>query len=221
VGTTLDGSPARRGDPAAPEEERVTMATLDVTSRTSVGICWRMVVSGRSTTWPVRARWASRSRPARHLGGECDRYAAVADALATRGARACRVLVISSAEVYGSVPVEEQPVRRAGAPAPATPYGSHRSWGRRRSRCRPPRPVDGGGHRTELQPHRSGTGRALHLPDHGRAAREHRPGGERAGAARGQSGGAPRLPGRARRGAGVRAADGARCQRADLQRVRR
>jgi GDPmannose 4,6-dehydratase len=78
----------------------------------------------------------------------------------------------------------------------------------------------GGGHREELQPHRSGTGRALHLPDHGRAAGEHRPGGERAGAPRGQSGGAPRLSGRPRRGEGVRPADGARCQRADLQRVR-
>jgi GDP-4-dehydro-6-deoxy-D-mannose reductase len=125
VGATLDGRPPAAGILRHSEVERVRWRGLDVTSRTSVadlledgGFGQVYHLAGQSSvgesfadplaTWDVNATGTLR----------------LLHALATRGAGRCRVLVISSAEVYGSVPAEEQPVRETRAPAPATPYGS-------------------------------------------------------------------------------------------------
>jgi GDP-4-dehydro-6-deoxy-D-mannose reductase len=125
AGTTLDGSPPTEGTLSRAERDRVTWRALDVTSEASVGDLLgsggfdRVYhLAGQSSvgesfanplaTWEVNATGTLR----------------LLSALAQAGERACRVLVISSAEVYGSVPVEAQPVVESRAPAPVTPYGA-------------------------------------------------------------------------------------------------
>jgi GDP-4-dehydro-6-deoxy-D-mannose reductase len=39
----------------------------------------------------------------------------------------CRVLLVSSAEVYGTVPEEDQPIEEARPPSPITPYGASKA----------------------------------------------------------------------------------------------
>jgi GDP-4-dehydro-6-deoxy-D-mannose reductase len=124
-GTTMDGAPPAAGTLSREERGRVGWLALDVTSDTSVddllgtgGYDRIYHLAGQSSvgesfanplaTWDVNATGTLR----------------LLSALAHGGERTCRVLVISSAEVYGSVPVEAQPVEESRAPAPVTPYGA-------------------------------------------------------------------------------------------------
>ena len=51
----------------------------------------------------------------------------LAEALRLRGTGGVRLLVISSAEVYGAVPAEEQPIPETAPLAPSTPYGASKA----------------------------------------------------------------------------------------------
>lgn len=51
----------------------------------------------------------------------------LAEALRAEGRRHARLLVISSAEVYGTVSAEEQPIPEAAPLRPATPYGASKA----------------------------------------------------------------------------------------------
>lgn len=51
----------------------------------------------------------------------------LAGALGEQGASGVRLLLVSSAEVYGAVPEAEQPIVEARAPAPSNPYGASKA----------------------------------------------------------------------------------------------
>lgn len=123
-GTTLDGVEPAGGTLSNEERSRVTWRHLDITSGESLeellstGSFERVYhLAGQSSvgesfanpidTWDVNATGTLR----------------LLTSLGRLGGR-CRVLVISSAEVYGSVPVTAQPVQETRAATPVTPYGA-------------------------------------------------------------------------------------------------
>jgi GDP-4-dehydro-6-deoxy-D-mannose reductase len=125
VGTTLDGRAPSGGTLGEDELARVAWRALDITRNESVDA----LLSGE------------RFDEVYHLAGQSSVGESFADPLATwevnatgtlrllllleeLGEESTRVLIISSAEVYGSVPVDEQPVRESRAAAPVTPYGA-------------------------------------------------------------------------------------------------
>lgn len=124
VGTVLSGQAAPRAD-GSPFTAAVEWREMDVTSSTSV----RAVVAGE------------RFDEVYHLAGQSSVGESFQDPLLTweinatgtlrlltelerSGTGRCRVLVVSSAEVYGEVPVSEQPVGEDRIAAPVTPYGA-------------------------------------------------------------------------------------------------
>ncbi len=125
VGTTLDGRPPAPVTLTDEEVSGIRWCELDVTDQRSVagvaaGEPFDEVyhLAGQSSvgqsfadplgSWEVNATGTLRLLLA--LGGEPEHR--------------CRILVVSSAEVYGDVPAAEQPVSEQRAPMPVTPYGS-------------------------------------------------------------------------------------------------
>jgi GDP-4-dehydro-6-deoxy-D-mannose reductase len=123
-GATLDGLEPPAGTLSREERSRVEWRPLDITSNQSLrtlldtgGFDQIYHLAGQSSvgesfanplaTWDVNATGTLR----------------LLTALGHSGYQS-RVLVISSAEVYGSVPVEAQPVPEDRAAAPVTPYGA-------------------------------------------------------------------------------------------------
>jgi GDP-4-dehydro-6-deoxy-D-mannose reductase len=125
VGTTLDGESVTGGTLLPEEVTRIEWVGLDVTAPSSLdavlageafGEVYHLAGQrsvGQSFTDPV-ATWEVNATGTLQL----------LQALARRSGARCRVLVISSAEVYGAVPESDQPVEEARAPSPITPYGA-------------------------------------------------------------------------------------------------
>lgn len=127
VAGTFAGPPAPTAWLGAEEIARVRWVHLDVTSEASVAAAVEESaaehvyhLAGQSSvgesfrdplaTWDVNATGTLR----------------LLDALARRGGPA-RVLVVSSAEVYGAVPEEAQPVVEGAPLHPVTPYGASKA----------------------------------------------------------------------------------------------
>lgn len=124
VGATLDGRPPADGTLSEDQTRRIEWVPLDVTSGRSI----QEVLHGESFAEVF------------HLAGQSSVGESFADPLATWEVNAtgtlrlltalgqasipARVLVISSAEVYGSVPAGAQPVEESRVAAPVTPYGA-------------------------------------------------------------------------------------------------
>lgn len=127
-GGTLDGAEPKGGVLSKKETGCVNWLQLDVTSDRSV------------------AAVLERSRPERvfHLAAQSSVGASFANPLATWDANATgtarllyalttlqqpklRVLVVSSAEVYGAVPDDEQPIPEQRAPVPINPYAASKA----------------------------------------------------------------------------------------------
>lgn len=125
---TLSGAAPGPGILTGAELERIDWTPLDVTRSSSI------------------AEALARCRPERvyHLAGQASVAESFADPLATWEVNATgtlrlldavqalpgeppRVLVISSAEVYGAVPEGEQPIREDAPLAPITPYGASKA----------------------------------------------------------------------------------------------
>ncbi len=128
AGGALLGVPPERGALSREERSRVRWVALDVTSEESV----------------AQAVEEYRPEQVYHLAAQSSVRASFADPLATwevnatgtlrllhaLGARSSprpRVLVVSSAEVYGMVPEPEQPIAESRPLAPATPYGASKA----------------------------------------------------------------------------------------------
>jgi GDP-4-dehydro-6-deoxy-D-mannose reductase len=125
VGGVLAGRPPRDGVLRADELARVRWTSLDVTDPASL----HEAVAGSA---PDRVY---------HLAGQASVGGSFADpigtwdvnatgtlrlleALRTHGAKGARVLVVSSAEVYGAVPESRQPIGEDEPLRPITPYGA-------------------------------------------------------------------------------------------------
>ncbi len=128
AGGSLDPAPPRQGVLSAQERLRIQWLPLDVTSDDSL----------------ARAVDAARPEWVFHLAAQSSVSASFADPLATWEVNATgtlrllealeqadlpqvRVLVVSSAEVYGKVPETEQPITEARPLSPATPYGASKA----------------------------------------------------------------------------------------------
>lgn len=127
-GGTPDGAPPAEGVLGAEELGRVCWVPLDVTSGGSVAAAVARAepaqvyhLAGQSSvarsfelpveTWEVNATGTLR----------------LACALAEAGLGGTRVLLASSAEVYGRVPEEEQPIREDRPLDPASPYAASKA----------------------------------------------------------------------------------------------
>ena len=120
------------GEPTAGElsglSGRIRHVRLDVTSEESV----RSAVRQHRPEWVFHlAAQSSVSRSFADPIGTWDVNATgtlrIAEALRTEGAEGSRLLVISSAEVYGTVPAEAQPIPESAPLRPATPYGASKA----------------------------------------------------------------------------------------------
>ncbi|CAN5826777.1 GDP-mannose 4,6-dehydratase [soil metagenome] len=128
TGGSPDPAPPRQGALSAEERLRVQWLPLDVTSDASVA---RVVDA-------VQPEWVF------HLAAQSSVSASFTDPLATWEVNATgtlrllealerldlsevRVLVVSSAEVYGRVPEAEQPIAEMRPLAPVTPYGASKA----------------------------------------------------------------------------------------------
>lgn len=124
----LGGASLKKGTLSPEERAHVHWISLDVTSGESI-------VAAVEECGPERIY---------HLAAQSSVNASFADPLATwevnatgtlrlldvlshQSARRARVLVVSSAEVYGIVPEREQPISESRPLAPATPYGASKA----------------------------------------------------------------------------------------------
>lgn len=127
-GGTLDGAEPERTTLSYAERGEVSWVPLDVTSDTSIG----------AVIERTRPEWIF------HLAAQSSVRVSFAQPLATWEVNAtgtlrlleqleqlfpdqARVLVVSSAEVYGPVPETEQPISEDRLLAPATPYGASKA----------------------------------------------------------------------------------------------
>jgi len=116
------------GEKARPDLASVEWVRMDLTSEASIDAAIEAVrpdrvyhLAGQSSvgqsfaapivTWEVNATGTLR----------------LADALVRRGPEGGRLLVVSSAEVYGAVPGAEQPIGESRLPRPLTPYGASKA----------------------------------------------------------------------------------------------
>jgi GDP-4-dehydro-6-deoxy-D-mannose reductase len=127
VGATMDGAPPEGGMLSAAERERVRWTALDVTSAAELE---RVIgAAAPDRIFHLAAQSSVGSSFGDVLGTwEVNATATLRLLLAvSRVAPAARVLVVSSAEVYGAVPEQEQPIRESRALNPLNPYGASKA----------------------------------------------------------------------------------------------
>src|SRR5690606_22892613 len=117
------GSPAASGEAA-----RVTQTPIDVTSSDSL----ERAIAEHWPEWVIHlAAQSSVSRSFADPVGTWEVNATgtlrLAEALRARRAGPVRLLVISSAEVYGTVPADAQPIDEEAPLRPSTPYGASKA----------------------------------------------------------------------------------------------
>ncbi|HEX2188346.1 MAG TPA: GDP-mannose 4,6-dehydratase [Longimicrobiaceae bacterium] len=127
-GGTQDGAPPAEGVLGADELSRVCWVPLDVTAGESVS-------AAVARSEPARVyHLAGQSSVARSFSLPVDTWDVnatgtlrLACALAEAGLRETRVLLASSAEVYGRVPEDEQPIHEDRPLNPASPYAASKA----------------------------------------------------------------------------------------------
>lgn len=125
AGGVFEGEPPGTGVLSSDELNRVTWLPLDVTSEDSV---WRVVSDTRPERVYHLAGQSSVSGSFRDPIGTWEVNATgtfrLLEALREGGVTGSRALVVSSAEVYGRVPEDRQPITEGEALSPITPYGA-------------------------------------------------------------------------------------------------
>lgn len=127
-GGTQDGAAPREGVLSAREMEAVSWVPLDVTSAGSVA-------AAVASAEPAEVyHLAGQSSVARSFSFPVDTWDVNATgtlrltcALAGEGLKETRVLLASSADVYGRVPEDEQPIREDRPLSPASPYAASKA----------------------------------------------------------------------------------------------
>lgn len=127
-GGTQDGAPPAEGVLAADESGRVCWLPMDVTSGESVAAAVARSSPERVFHLAGQSSVAlSFSRPVDTWDVNATGTLRLTCALAEAGLHETRVLLASSADVYGPVPEEEQPIRESRPLNPASPYAASKA----------------------------------------------------------------------------------------------
>jgi len=124
--TSVDGQPPTTG-PAA-DLEGIRWLELDLCDRSSVEETVEVATPRQIYHLAAQSSvGASFQDPAGTWAVNATGFLHLVSACAEHGAAGCRIVLVSSAEVYGLVPGDRQPIEETSPPSPITPYGASKA----------------------------------------------------------------------------------------------